>query len=401
MRIEFFKEGRKDHKSVSHIVFRGLFHEVNAGKYRYVISLNNDLKWIFKAGGGTIFEEGTLFRRTPGGRWILYDSSLYSEAFSLLGRHYMPVPLDFPQFLHPVEERKVLDEALKVWDELLEDQGEPGENGFRKTPSLLSRSRELRGILKSTVPVVPPEAVFFDYDLIPLVVQEGCHANCKFCTVKSGASPRVRSLKEIEVMLSGLKAWFGRDLVNYPVLFLGQHDALSCDISLLEEAAHMAYEALSLKDNCFSTSRLIMFASPLSVSQKTTGEFKRLERLPFDAIHINVGIESLDGATLSLIGRPFDLGLIKQALCKIDEVHSSTEKIMFSTNFLISPSFPCGHVESLKEYLNMERPLKKGMAFISPLMGEYKNVGEVKREVFKLKAGASIPAYLYSIIPYA
>ncbi len=402
MKCTLFKEGRRDYDPVSHIVFRGIYHEIRCGDLRFLTDLSGDIKWIFREGGGSIYEEGTLFRRTLGGRWIYYDSSLYGEAFDLAGRHYLPLSIDMPPISGLDRERQLLDAGLEAWNGLIQKGCLEACYRFRDTKGLMRRSIGLRHTIMGSVPVVPPEALFFDYDLIPVIVKEGCLANCGFCAIKGGADPKGRTLAEIRGTILGLRDWIGCDRVNYPLVFLGQNDALSCETGVLEEAANMAYEVLSIEDNYFSTSGLLLFGSPQSILEKGIQDFLRLDALPFTRIYINVGIESLHGPTISALGRPFDVMLSQKALKFIDEIHDATQKVAVSTNFLISLTFPQEHTKLLEDYLvGLEDGGKRGKVFLSPLFGQYESIGAIKREVFRLKARSLRPVYLYFLIPYA
>ena len=304
------------YESVSHVCFRGLFHEVAEKGIKYVTDLNGALKWVFIEESDAIYEAGSLFRRTIGGRWLIYDGSLYSESFDLTGRHYIPIPMDY-QGVHVLKgERGLLQKALMRWDRWLDNGngklgGQDGEarQFFYSTKGLRNRDIRLRGILKATVPVVPPEAIFWDYDVIPIVLADGCVSNCTFCCVKTGGEFQERSFHQIQESIRGLKRWLGDDLKNFSSLFLGQNDALYADTRLLQDVAIYAHEEFCMDRAYVRPRGLFMFGSPLSLTKKKITDFNMIEKIPFEKIHINVGIESLDAHTLQALGRPFDLKL--------------------------------------------------------------------------------------------
>ncbi|MEF3168947.1 MAG: radical SAM protein [Deltaproteobacteria bacterium] len=389
-----------DYEPVSYISFSGYYHEVFHRPITFITDLNGALKWVYIEESDFIVEAGILFKRTQGGKWIFYDSSLYSECFDLTGIHYLPVSMDFSYGgIQSERDKNRLKQALSLWDKLLASHYAQNPHVFFfDNRGLLRRDLQLRRILKGTIPVIPPEAVFVDYDVIPVLLSHGCLSNCSFCCVKTGGEPTFRPISEVKMQIRAIKEWIGQDGKNYSTVFFGQNDALSVDTNLLEEAAYSVFKAFSLKNAYIRPTRLMMFGSPISLLEKKLTDFSRLDSLPFDKVHINVGIESLDDKTLNVIGRPFGSEVNQKAIRQIHEIHESTQKIEVSINFLIGPNLPQCHFASLSHHLQNFPFMGKGCVFVSPLFGEYKGIGQVKRDVFYLKALSKVPVFLYLLV---
>jgi len=395
------RKGRSDFDSYSHVVFRGIYHECVEDGIRYILDLAGRLKWIFIESASNIFEAGHLFRQTIGGKWLYYDGSLYSEAYSLCGRHYVPVALDLGQLAEYGHEKALLNEALRHWDNWTKSSS-PTVNGTSvlETRGVSRMAFELRNILKATIPVIPPETIFVDYEVWPVIVSEGCKANCKFCCVKTGSEFRQRSYTEVRQSIRETKSWFGPEAVNFSSIFLGQNDALSVHIDLLAHTAATAFGAFGKEGCFFKEKRLFLFGSPISILEKSLSEFRQLDGLPFDRIHINVGIESLDEETLEIIGRPFKLSDAQSALNKIDQIHSETKKIEIGVNFLLGEHTGANHLKFLLKWLSTANYMGKGYVFVSPMVESNWGLGRIKRSVLDLKSVSKIPLFMYILVPF-
>lgn len=186
--------------------------------------------------------------------------------------------------------------------------------------------------------------------------------------------------------------------MNFSTVFLGQNDALFVDSRLLVDVANRAYQGLSLEDSRMGTSRLLMFANPLALVKKEMSDFARIDTTPFEKIHINMGVESLDPSTLRALGRPFGPVLAWKALERVKEIHANTRKIEISINFVLGPRLDKHHMDLMVRYLEECEYSGKGYVFVSPLLGAYRGPGQVKREVFYLKARSRIPLFLYGLV---
>ncbi|NIQ11785.1 MAG: radical SAM protein, partial [Gammaproteobacteria bacterium] len=133
--------------------------------------------------------------------------------------------------------------------------------GRNSTDQLRQKADRLQRILKARISVLPPDCRHVDYDVIPLMVNDGCLYNCSFCEVKSGMDLSCRSRQQIRKQLQALKEFFGTDLLNYNSVYLGQHDALGADPDDILFAADQAYTILDIKKSYMQEPRLFLFGS--------------------------------------------------------------------------------------------------------------------------------------------
>jgi hypothetical protein len=62
---------------------------------------------------------------------------------------------------------------------------------------LHKRANQLFSIISGRVSVLPPDTRHVDYEVIPLMLADGCLYNCKFCCVKTGLQFQTRSRDDI------------------------------------------------------------------------------------------------------------------------------------------------------------------------------------------------------------
>ena len=116
--------------------------------------------------------------------------------------------------------------------------------------TLRLRTEKLHHIIGGPISVLPPDVRHADYDVIPLIIADGCLYHCDFCCIKSHRRFRKRSEANIGRQIRALKTFYGENLSNYNALFLGNHDALAAGQELICAAATVAYEMLGF-ENCF------------------------------------------------------------------------------------------------------------------------------------------------------
>jgi radical SAM superfamily enzyme YgiQ (UPF0313 family) len=127
--------------------------------------------------------------------------------------------------------------------------------------TLKQRSMKLHHLINGQMTVLPPESRHVDYEVIPIIIADGCLYHCGFCRVKTGQDFVPRSPKDIIGQIKNLKRFYGQDLQNYNAIFLGQHDALSAGRELLEFAARNAYEMFELERSHLKGACLFLFGS--------------------------------------------------------------------------------------------------------------------------------------------
>ncbi|HLA04970.1 MAG TPA: radical SAM protein, partial [Syntrophales bacterium] len=185
---------------------------------------------------------------------------------------------------------------------------------------LTADGQTLHDIIGGRMPVLPPDTIDVDYEVIPLIITEGCSYNCRFCRFKTAGGFRRRSWENIAGQIRDLKEFYGADLVNYNSLALGQNNALAAGKEILAATAELAYDVLNLAASYHrGRPNLFLFASVDSFLEAEDSLFDRLNGLPYHAA-INVGLESPDQETLDLLGKPLRAEKLRSALRKMQEV---------------------------------------------------------------------------------
>lgn len=359
------RQGSGRYRKSSHPVRYGVTTEVRAGDFVLHYNRKGQVKTI--AGRGDSWPHpAEWLKRTPGNHWVYYSTgSYYNGVVDLFGEYYLPCP-EYPTntlFKEDPFQKPVIREALKqaavlpgVFSEIVAGNGSAGmgadlrlflEKAERQTKGRLDEeARRLHDILAAPVTVLPPDCRHVDYDVIPLIITEGCLYNCDFCRVKSQSPFSQRSQQDIERQLYGLKDFFGEDLVNYNSLFLGQHDALAADQENLLFAARRAYEILDIGASIMAGPRLFLFGSVDSFLVKNDEFFDALNRLPW-YVHINLGLESFDPDTLTRLGKPVPATMVEEAFLRSVELNRKLVNVEFSANFVIGNDLPDSHQQSL------------------------------------------------------
>jgi radical SAM superfamily enzyme YgiQ (UPF0313 family) len=236
-----------------------------------------------------------------------------------------------------------------------------------------------------------------EYDVIPINIADGCLYHCGFCRVKSGAGYKVRNQSDIHSQLEQLKEFFGQDIINYSSVFLGQHDALYAGIDVIEWAARMAFEALNLGHAYMKEPRLFLFGSVDSMLHADDSLFKSLNRLPYQT-YINIGLESADARTLSVLKKPLNPDKVAEAFNQLMAVNHQYRNIEITANFVYGADLPDTHLPSILELTRhqLNRSYSKGTIYISPL----ENSGtkqELLSQFIEFKKLCRLPVYIYLI----
>jgi hypothetical protein len=270
------------------------------------------------------------------------------------------------------------------------------------TESLRSKAKRLHHLLGGPITVLPPDTRHVDYDVIPVIIADGCQYHCGFCGVKSGRHFSVRSREDILGQIKGLKKYYGADLPNYNAAFLGQHDALRAGPEVIELAASRAYELFGFRTSHMKGPRLFLFGSADSLLGLEDAALERLNRLPFYST-INVGLESADTATLRTLGKPLTGERVREAFCRILEVNRRFENLEVTANFLLDRDLPVSHFDSLSDLTARRTGFSspKGSLYLSPLLGGLNQTAGRRRKILKLfndlKTRSPVPTFLYLI----
>lgn len=355
------------------------------------------------------------FKRTDGNDWVFYsvgDDSSENGIISWLGEYYLPC---LPYASNSIWEihyysNPGVTNALAAWSQLYANLYEFSKGHLPARDRELigrilnnhdgvlhERSQRLNEIIGGRVSVLPPDTRHVDYEVIPLIIADGCLYHCNFCCVKSAHRFAPRSATDIIEQIRRLRDLYGRNLENYNGLFLGNHDALEAGEELIVFAALEAAGAFGFAGRQAMTPSLFLFGSVHSLLKADHKLFEKLDQLPFYT-YINIGFESLHAPTLSRLGKPVDESMVREGFRKMLEINAAYPSLEVTGNFVIGDQLPLEHDQLLGQVLQGAAvPIRgKGPVYLSPLKGSPK-----KRELLprfrEIKGQSKIPAFIYLI----
>ena len=414
--ITLDKEGSHEFSKVSFPFRHGLFSEIRTPEYIFQFNLNGEIKYI-QGMGQHWPHPAEWLKRTVGNDWMYYSAGDYKDIYDYFGEYYFPY-LSYPSNSildgDPFGDRAV-GFAMESW-QLLKTKIKKMIPGAKpkslrefltrvvknEEETLRRRSDQLHHLIGGQVTVLPPDARHVDYEVIPIIIADGCLYHCGFCRVKTGQDFAPRTPKNIMGQIRNLKRFYGHDLHNYNAIFLGQHDALSAGQELLGFAAQRAYEIFEFEQSYLSGTSLFLFGSVDSMIHSEEKLFDSLNSLPF-CTYINVGLESNDPKTLKALKKPVSVENVREAFARILDINRRYEKIEVTANFVFGKDLPPDHLPSLLELMRHGLTLvqNKGAAYLSPLIEEGIRDKESKRELLrrflKLKTQSRLPAFIYLI----
>jgi hypothetical protein len=415
MRVSLNREGSRKYVKSSYPVRYGRYSEIDYGNFRFLFNLNGEAKHIFGTGPEWPHPAEWL-KRTIGNDWVYYSTgSYYSGVFDLFGEYYLPCPA-YPTnslFREDPFARPGVASALQRLDELwshghaisqrtVQGKQQDIEKFLTSVATntkehLRQRGDRLHRILKAKVSVLPPDCRHVDYDVIPVMLTEGCLYNCSFCEVKSGMDLVCRTRDEIREQLQALQQLLGQDLLNFNSIYLGQHDALAADSDVILYTAEQAYEIFSIGRSYMLEPRLFLFGSPDSFLQKEKTFWTKLNRLPFYT-YVNIGLESFDAATLEILKKPVDAAEMLKAFSHMLAINRSFPHIEITANFVMGEDLPAGHIPALVKHAGeaLRQTIGKGCIYISPLKGS-RNRKEMLDTFRGIKHKSRLETLLYLI----
>ncbi len=413
LEITIGKEGANEFSKVSYPLRYGVYSEIKTPGHIFHFNLKGEIKFI--TGRDEIWPDPSEWlKRSAGNDWIYYSTGGYSGVYDSFGEYYQPC-LSYPSNSINVSDpfsSKAVKRAIDSWRRLHKkvaaiDTGSlpTGLKNFldlvaQGSPSGLERrSRIFHDIIGDRVTVLPPDARHVDYEVIPVIVADGCMYKCDFCRVKSPREFKKRGKENIREQVRGLKEFYGRDIYNYNAIFLAQHDALFSGIALLEFAAKYGYKEFEFDRSNIRGAYLFLFGSVDSFLDADHALFDRLDGLPFFT-YINMGLESADRATLDILGKAIDPDAVQEAFNKMIEINSRYENIEITANFVFGDGLPDGHIPSIIRMVEKgpDRPSSKGALYFSPLInGKRGDRRGIRREFYRIKARCRLPAFLYLI----
>ncbi len=409
--ISLDKQGVARYTKQSYPIRYGRFCEIKSPQHLFQFNLNGEIKYI-RGRGPNWPHPAEWLKRTDADDWVFYTIAGYNRIFDALGEYYLPC---LPYTSNSIWEYNPFGDisirkALAAWPQLLHTLRSVGNKGlpariknFLKLASgqdaraLQKKSIRLHTIIGGQVSVLPPDTRHVDYQVIPLMVADGCLYQCRFCCIKSSQFFQPRSEKNILAQIRNLKKFYGADLANYSAVFLGNHDALAAGETHICLAAAEAYNTFEIEKAHVKDARLFLFGSVDALLKAGNQLFEFLNRTPFYTC-INIGLESADSATLSLINKPLEISKIDDAFQKMLDVNRSYLNIEITANFIIGDRLSPDHYRSIIELIRnrLDRFYSKGGIYLSPLNTSRSN-RDLLRTFFEIKKLSRLPANLYLI----
>ena len=411
LEITLERKGALRFTKASYPVRYGNLCEIRTPDYLFEFNLNGDVKFI-RGLNRNWPHPAEWLKRTDGNDWVFYSTGGYRGIFHALGEYYLPCPAYASNSVfeyNPFSDPRIR-QAFGAWTQLRADLSGIRPNGVpsqtknflarisnRDPAALHQKSRDLHRILGTRVSVLPPDTRHADYDVIPLMIADGCLYNCGFCCIKSLRKFQQRSLENVRRQIRELRAFYGADIGNYSALFLGNHDALAAGRELICTAAAEAHAAFGFAKAYVKDPVLFAFGSVDSLLAAENDLFATLDRLPFYS-YINIGLESADAATLHELRKPLDVSKIEAAFDKMLAINHRFANLEISANFLLGDRLAPAHYEAMLELIRnrLDRPYSKGAVYLSPLKASRNHRGLIRMFV-ELKNLSRLPTYLYLI----
>ena len=393
----------------------GIQSEITSPEFEFGFNLRGEIKTI-RGLGPHWPHPFEYLKRTEGNDWVYYtvgEDSTDKGIISWFGEYYLPclpypsnsifrkTPFSDPNImmgmgafsqlfgdLHGMQQGVMPDARRAFVERVLTND----DNRLHEKAAALDK------IIGTRVSVLPPDARLVDYEMIPLMVADGCLYNCRFCRVKSGSGFKTRSRDEIDAQISRLKDHYGPDLVNMNAVFLGNHDALAADSDTLLHAATRSLEVFGLAEQGRLDPRFFLFGSVDSLLRTEDKFLDALNALPVTTF-INIGFESVDDPTLKQIGKPLRAARVMEAFQRMRILNRRYPNIEVSGNFLIGEGLSDAHETSLRRLLSdsSEPVSKKGTIYLSPLVEKEVDPSVILDRFRRIQAESRLPVFVYLI----
>jgi radical SAM superfamily enzyme YgiQ (UPF0313 family) len=262
---------------------------------------------------------------------------------------------------------------------------------------LAQKAHRLHETVGGQISVLPPDARHVDYNFIPLTISRGCLYKCAFCKVKNGTVFSEKTRPEIIQQIDQLKQHYGRDIVNYNSLFLGEHDALQTNSELILFSIETAYREFGFAKSYIADNSTFLFGSVTSFLNAPETFFQQLNTLP-GMTYINIGLESADQETLDRIGKPITARQVQDAFQRSQDINDRYSSIEITANFIMDDKLPENHYKKILELIRDKLPhvKPKGAIYFSPLAFNQPSRSRLF-EFHRLKVMSRLPTYLYII----
>jgi len=408
--ITLNNQGLMRYTKVSYPVRFGIYSELLTRDYIYQFNPNGDLKYIQAKDKNWPRDE--WLKRTDGNDWIYYTPGLYVGLFSYIGEYYLPCFSYKSNSIFPYNpfEKGIVKMAINsinsLYSEIYEllniDLPESIKNFLsiiikNNSKTLDFKAKTFHNIIDGKITVLPPDSRHVDYEVIPVIIADGCIYDCDFCMIKDNKNFKTRKQNNITQQIQGLKEFYGKNLSNYNSLFLGKNDALYAGEELIKNTIEESYNAFDFKKSSIFGTNLFLFASIESFLDCDDSLFKYLNKSPYYT-YINIGFESADIETLNFLGKPITVKEVNNAFSKMQEINRYYDRIEITANFVFSDNLPENHIPSIIE-LNKKLNTsfyEKGGIYLSPLDTTESTI-VLKKKFIKIKNILQIPVFLYLI----
>jgi hypothetical protein len=411
LEITVDKKGAKQFAKVSYPIRYGRFSEIKTPEYIFQFNLNGEIKYI-RGRTRSWPHPAEWLKRTDANDWVYYSVGGYNGIFDLIGEYYLPC---FPYPTNSIWQynpfaNSDIQKALAAWSQLqgnlrtLATHGMPSEIrdslgliAGLGTDALRLKSKRLHQIIGGRVSVLPPDTRHVDYEVIPLMIADGCLYHCDFCCIKSRQVFNPRPKENIREQIRQLQTFYGANLNNYSAVFLGNHDALAAGPELIRMAATEAYSAFQIGTSHMENPALFLFGSVDSLLKGGRALPEVLNRLPYYT-YVNIGFESADSETLARLKKPLAIDKIKDAFRMMLDINRSYHNIEITANFLLGDQLSPDHYRSLIELVRsrLDRFYSKGALYLSPLNPD-RNQRAMIRKFVEIKNWSRLPTFLYLI----
>ena len=392
----------------SYPVRYGQYAEIRDRHYSFQFNLNGEIKFV--QGRSHYWHHNDWLKRTVSNDWVYYSANGYGSVESMLGEHYLPcLSYECSPYtsVNPFETdpvKKALAAVENLHERIADLAGRPGDEEVRAfllraagndAAMLAARARGLHAIIGSRVTVLPPDTRHVDYEVLPVMIADGCLYKCGFCSVKTGRDFALRSRLDIARQLETLRDFYGPDLRNYNSIFLGQHDALYAGWEHIGFTLESAHKLFRFEDSCMSGASAFMFGSVSSLLAAPDSLFQSLNETPFYT-YINIGLESAQQEALTILKKPLLEQRVKEAFLRMLEINNHCDRIEITANFVTGEPLPQGHLSSILDLVkrSTDKQCSKGAIYLSPLPSQ-KSLKAVREQLFDLKRNSQMPVLLY------
>ena len=424
--ILFDHGGDKRFNKYGYINWLGLPVKVFTREHAFDFGLEGRIHRIKKANGSDWPNNWDWLQRTLCNDWVYYDYSGWYESTDLTGDHWwavngrtdLPTTVDDKALDRPYVQGTFnsfdylitsINHILRERPEIYTRDGQLAEIGeqqrvweflekvAQKNSSWLAKdAKNLHQIIEGNLPVLPPDTIKVDYQVIPVMIMDGCGYKCKFCDVRGNSVFNLRNEGNISEQLDALKRYLGNNLYNYNSVVLGQNNALAAGLELIEYAASEAYATLRCGESYHRGSNLFMFSTNKAFLEALDSTFDMLEQLPFEHVYINVGWEAVTAGNLRQLGKPQKSQQVFQGMTKAGKINRNYNKIHISGNFIIGNTLSGNQAISIASAIRSTE--YGGTIYLSPLHGQ--NDREQTLRDLKVIREAELPAvqvWLYTM----